>query len=59
MVFAARSADGRAVAVKVIRGELAGDAEFRVRFSREVAAARRVSGLFTAAVVDADADGPA
>jgi serine/threonine protein kinase len=29
-----------------------------VRFSREVAAARRVSGLFTAAVVDADADGP-
>jgi hypothetical protein len=58
MVFAARSAGGRAVAVKVIRGELAGDAEFRVRFSREVAAARRVSGLFTAAVVDADADGP-
>jgi hypothetical protein len=58
MVLAARSAGGRAVAVKVIRGELAGDAEFRVRFSREVAAARRVSGLFTAAVVDADADGP-
>jgi serine/threonine protein kinase len=58
MVFAARSAGGRTVAVKVIRGELAGDAEFRVRFSREVAAARRVSGLFTAAVVDADADGP-
>ena len=58
MVFAARSAGGRAVAVKVIRGELAGDAEFRVRFSREVAAARSVSGLFTAPVVDADVDGP-
>jgi serine/threonine protein kinase len=58
MVFAARSAGGRAVAVKVIRGELAGDPEFRVRFSREVAAARSVSGLFTAPVVDADVDGP-
>lgn len=58
MVFAARSAGGRAVAVKVIRSELAGDAEFRVRFSREVTAARSVSGLFTAPVVDADVDGP-
>jgi serine/threonine protein kinase len=58
MVFAGRSAGGRAVAVKVIRGELAGDPEFRVRFSREVAAARSVSGLFTAPVVDADVDGP-
>jgi Protein kinase domain len=58
MVFAARSAGGRAVAVKVIRAELAGDPEFRVRFSREVAAARSVSGLFTAPVVDADVDGP-
>jgi hypothetical protein len=58
MVFAGRSAGGRAVAVKVIRAELAGDAEFRVRFSREVAAARSVSGLFTAPVVDADVDGP-
>jgi hypothetical protein len=43
---------------KVIRGELAADPEFRVRFGREVAAARSVSGLFTAPVVDADADGP-
>ena len=58
MVFAARSAGGRLVAVKVIRAELAGDPEFRVRFAREVAAARSVSGLFTAPVVDADADGP-
>ncbi len=31
---------------------------FRVRFGREVAAAKSVSGLFTAPVVDADVDGP-
>ena len=29
-----------------------------MRFGREVAAARRVSGVFTAMVVDADVDGP-
>lgn len=58
MVFAGRSAGGRLVAVKVIRGELAADPEFRVRFGREVAAASSVSGLFTAPVVDAGVDGP-
>src|ERR1035438_4846822 len=97
-VFLGLSAGGWPVAVKVIRAELAGDQEFRIRFSREVAAARgggarftawwgeavwvgpvpgeaaadrpahqfhpggrprpRVSGLFTALVVDADVDGP-
>jgi WD40 repeat protein len=57
-VFLARSAGGRLVAVKVIREELAGDAEFRARFRREVAGAQMVSGLFTAPVVDADLDGP-
>ena len=57
-VFLGLSAGGRPVAVKVIRPELAADAEFRVRFRREVAAARKVSGLFTALVVDADVDGP-
>ena len=57
-VFLGLSAGGRPVAVKVIRAELAADMEFRVRFAREVAAARRVSGLFTALVVDADVDGP-
>ena len=47
------------MAVKVIRPELAADPEFPgARFRREVAAARKVSGLFTAAVVDADVEGP-
>jgi serine/threonine protein kinase len=55
-VFLARSAAGRLVAVKTIRIELAEEPGFRARFAREVAAARRVSGVFTAAVVEADAD---
>jgi serine/threonine protein kinase len=45
------------VAVKVIRPELAADRDFRSRFAREVSAARRVSGMFTAPVVAADPDG--
>jgi serine/threonine protein kinase len=57
-VFLGRSAGGRLVAIKVIRPELAGEPGFRVRFAREVTAARHVSGLFTALVVDADAEGP-
>jgi eukaryotic-like serine/threonine-protein kinase len=55
-VFLGRSVAGRLVAVKVIRDDLAEDSEFRARFRREVAAARKVSGLFTAPVVDADLD---
>ncbi|MEV6552578.1 serine/threonine-protein kinase [Streptomyces sp. NPDC051597] len=53
-VYLGRSPAGRAVAVKVVRPELAADEEFRRRFAREVAAARLVGGAFTAAVVDAD-----
>jgi len=56
-VFLGLSAGGRLVAVKVIRDDLAEDPEFRARFRREVAAARSVSGLFTAPVVDAETDG--
>ena len=58
IVYLGRTAGGRLVAVKIIRPELAGDLEFRERFAREVAAAKRVGGLFTAPVVDADVDGP-
>jgi serine/threonine protein kinase len=57
-VYLARSPGGRVVAVKVIRSNLAEDAGFRARFAREVSAARKVGGLFTAAVVDADVEGP-
>ena len=57
-VFLGRSPGGRLVAVKLVRAELAGQPEFRSRFAREVAAARTVSGVFTAAVVDADVDAP-
>ena len=49
---------GRPVAVKVIRPELADSPHFRRRFAREVAAARRVGGVFTAPVVDADPEAP-
>jgi serine/threonine protein kinase len=57
-VYLGRSPGGRQVAIKVIRPELAEDADFRTRFGREVSAARKVSGIFTASVVDADLDGP-
>ncbi|HEY7176776.1 MAG TPA: protein kinase, partial [Micromonosporaceae bacterium] len=53
-VYLGTSRTGRRVAIKVIRPDLAEDSVFRDRFTREVAAARRVSPLFTAAVVDAD-----
>jgi eukaryotic-like serine/threonine-protein kinase len=57
-VYLGRSPGGRLVAVKIIRPELAEVPGFRIRFAREVAAARNVSGLFTALVVDADPEGP-
>ncbi|MGW2937377.1 serine/threonine-protein kinase [Streptomyces sp. NPDC001156] len=54
VVHLARSASGLKLAVKVVHAEFAKDPEFRGRFRQEVAAARRVSGAFTAPVVDAD-----
>ncbi|MFC8099995.1 PQQ-binding-like beta-propeller repeat protein [Streptomyces sp. NPDC057363] len=56
-VYLGRSPGGRSVAVKVVRAELAEEAGFRRRFAREVETARRVTGFFTAAVVDADPQG--
>lgn len=55
-VYRAVSPGGRAVAVKVIRPELAQDPHFRDRFAREAAAARRVNAFYTAPIVDADPD---
>jgi serine/threonine protein kinase len=55
-VYLGRSAAGRLVAIKMIKSELAEEPDFRTRFGQEVAAARRVSGAFTAAVVAADSE---
>jgi hypothetical protein len=57
-VYLGRSPGGMQVAVKMIRAEVAAEPHFRARFAREVAAARRVNGLYTAVVVDADPDAP-
>ncbi|MEU1226903.1 protein kinase [Streptomyces sp. NPDC005828] len=56
VVHLASSASGLRLAVKVVHARYAEDPEFRARFRQEVAAARRVSGAFTAPVVDADPD---
>ncbi|RDI63514.1 serine/threonine-protein kinase [Nocardia pseudobrasiliensis] len=57
-VYLGRTRGGRTVAVKVVRPDLAGDPEFRIRFRREVDAARRVGGPHTVPVLDADPDAP-
>ncbi|NUP40335.1 MAG: serine/threonine protein kinase, partial [Streptomyces sp.] len=55
-VYLARSDRGRTVAVKLVRAELAAQEEFRGRFRREVRAALRVGGKWTAPVLDADTE---
>ncbi|MEW2133282.1 protein kinase domain-containing protein [Streptomyces sp. NPDC005435] len=57
-VYLGRSAGGRTVAVKIVHPHYALDEEFRARFRREVAAARRVGGAWTAPVLDAGPDAP-
>ncbi|MFI1868950.1 serine/threonine-protein kinase [Streptomyces jumonjinensis] len=57
-VYLGRSTGGRTVAVKAVHPHLALDREFRERFRREVAAARRVGGPWTAPVLDADPEAP-
>ena len=42
-VFLGVSEGGRPVAVKVVRADLAADPEFRARFRREIAVARKVA----------------
>ncbi|TDB79599.1 serine/threonine-protein kinase [Actinomadura sp. KC216] len=58
VVYLGRSPSGRPVAIKVIQRRFAGEPRFAARFRREVAAARRVTGAFTAPVLDADPDAP-
>jgi outer membrane protein assembly factor BamB/predicted Ser/Thr protein kinase len=58
-VYLGQSPTGRRLAIKVVRADLAENPAFRRRFAREVAAARTVSPLFTAAVVDADVEAEA
>ncbi|MFD9373658.1 serine/threonine-protein kinase [Streptomyces sp. NPDC060020] len=57
-VYLGRSAGGRTVAVKIVHPHFAADEEFRARFRREVEAARRVGGEWTAPVLDADPEAP-
>ncbi|WP_249998450.1 serine/threonine-protein kinase [Actinoplanes sp. M2I2] len=57
-VYLGRGADGRLVAVKMIRPEYAHDTEFRARFRSEVNRARQVPPFCTAEVLDADPDHP-
>jgi len=60
VVYLGVAGDGRVVAVKVMRPELADDPEFRARFGREVAVLSRVRDARTVRVIDAgtDACGP-
>ncbi|MFF9150598.1 serine/threonine-protein kinase, partial [Streptomyces sp. NPDC014861] len=55
-VYLGESPSQRRVAVKVLHEHLTDSTDFRQRFPREVEAVRRVSGFYTAPVVDADAD---
>ncbi|GGV38754.1 hypothetical protein GCM10010495_65120 [Kitasatospora herbaricolor] len=55
-VYLATTDSGRPVAVKTVQPQYAADAEFRRRFTQEVAAAGAVNGAYTVAVVDADTE---
>ncbi|MDN3020766.1 serine/threonine-protein kinase [Streptomyces sp. S.PB5] len=54
VVYWGRSRSGRDVAVKVVHAQYAEDRVFRARFRQEIESVRKVSGAFTAPVVDAD-----
>lgn len=56
-VYLSHTQGGRPVAIKVVRPELADDPAFRRRFGREIKAAQRVRGAYTAELIDADANG--
>ncbi|WP_223167310.1 serine/threonine-protein kinase [Nonomuraea sp. SYSU D8015] len=52
IVYLATAPDGAKVALKLLRADLAGDAEASERFVREVAMARRVAPFCTAQVIE-------
>ncbi|MFI6926741.1 glycoside hydrolase family 6 protein [Nonomuraea spiralis] len=54
VVYLGEDQSGGQVAVKLIHARMDADPEFRRRFAREVAAARRVARFCTAPVLDAD-----
>lgn len=55
-VYLGRSQGRRLVAVKLVHPHFADNAVFRRRFTKEIAAASRITGFYTAQVIDADAD---
>ncbi|GHJ35671.1 bifunctional serine/threonine-protein kinase/ABC transporter substrate-binding protein [Streptomyces sp. TS71-3] len=59
VVYLARAASGELAAVKVIQPEYAGEPEFRARFRREAAAARRVDSPWVVRVTGADPEASA
>ena len=58
VVYLARDAANRGVAVKVLGPAVAGDPAARLRLAREVETMRRISNPHVAAVLDADLNGP-
>ncbi|MFD5813927.1 bifunctional serine/threonine-protein kinase/ABC transporter substrate-binding protein [Streptomyces sp. NPDC127038] len=56
VVFLARAPGGAIAALKTVRSAYADESGFRVRFRREVEAARQVSSRWVVPLLDADAD---
>ncbi|WP_055586978.1 protein kinase domain-containing protein [Streptacidiphilus griseoplanus] len=56
IVYAGADREGRRVAVKVVRAEIADDPSFRARFRREVDLLRRVTGPCLVPLLGADTD---
>ncbi|MFE9775567.1 bifunctional serine/threonine-protein kinase/ABC transporter substrate-binding protein [Streptomyces sp. NPDC005931] len=56
VVYLGRAADGELAAVKAIQPEYGGQAEFRARFRREIASARRVVSPWVVPVLGADTE---
>ncbi len=53
-VFLGEAPDGSLAAIKVVHEGLSADSQFRRRFSQEIAAAARIRGARTAAVIESD-----